>query len=227
MRSPLDLDWSESGTTHGVLLVKLVSDFCIEMETKACWFETAFFFLTSLFNLFLVALGLRCCSRAFSSCSKQGLLFVAVQGLLTGAASPVAEHRLYGACLVAVAPRLSCSSPLGIFPDQGSNPCPLHWQADFYPLCHQGNPDLYQSFSPAPTFSVHVAFSCRWANNTPLESQSWIDPAASILLKNPTSATLFSFLHHQSLGDIPQIIPTSIQICTFSHHKPFSWSYFP
>ena len=27
-----------------------------------------------------------------------------------------------------------------IFPDQGSNPCPLHWQADSLPLSHQGSP---------------------------------------------------------------------------------------
>ena len=27
-----------------------------------------------------------------------------------------------------------------IFPDQGSNPCPLHWQADSQPLRHQGSP---------------------------------------------------------------------------------------
>ena len=27
-----------------------------------------------------------------------------------------------------------------IFPDQGSNPCVLHWQADAIPLDHQGNP---------------------------------------------------------------------------------------
>ena len=28
----------------------------------------------------------------------------------------------------------------GIFPDQGSNPRPLHWQADSQPLRHQGSP---------------------------------------------------------------------------------------
>ena len=27
---------------------------------------------------------------------------------------------------------LSCSTACGIFPDQGSNPCPLHWQADSF-----------------------------------------------------------------------------------------------
>ena len=50
-------------------------------------------FLNYLFN-FLAALGLRCCARAFSSCSEQGLLFVAVHGLLIVVASLVAEHQL-------------------------------------------------------------------------------------------------------------------------------------
>ena len=35
---------------------------------------------------------------------------------------------------VAVVPRLSCSLVCGIFLDQGSNPCSLHWQADSYLL---------------------------------------------------------------------------------------------
>ena len=35
---------------------------------------------------------------------------------------------------------LSCSTACGIFPDQGSNPRPLHWQADSQPLRHQGSP---------------------------------------------------------------------------------------
>ena len=37
----------------------------------------------------------------------------------------------------------SCSVACGIFPDQGSNPCPLHWQADSQPLRHQGSPEFY------------------------------------------------------------------------------------
>ena len=41
---------------------------------------------------------------------------------------------------VVVVHRHSCSAACGIFPDQGSNPCPLHWQADSQPLCHQGSP---------------------------------------------------------------------------------------
>ena len=39
---------------------------------------------------------------------------------------------------VVVAHGLSCSEARGIFLDQGSNPCSLHWQADPYPLYHQG-----------------------------------------------------------------------------------------
>ena len=46
---------------------------------------------------------------------------------------------------VVVVHGLSCSAACGIFPDQGSNPCPLHWQADSQPLRHQGSPtDLYK-----------------------------------------------------------------------------------
>ena len=40
--------------------------------------------------------------------------------------------------LVVVAHELSCFVACGIFLDQKSNLCPLHWQADSYPLYHQG-----------------------------------------------------------------------------------------
>ena len=46
--------------------------------------------------------------------------------------------RRAGSVVVAHGP--SCSTACGIFPDQGSNPCPLHCQADSQPLCHQGSP---------------------------------------------------------------------------------------
>ena len=41
---------------------------------------------------------------------------------------------------VAVAHGPSCLVACGILPNQGSNPCPLHWQADSQPLRHQGSP---------------------------------------------------------------------------------------
>ena len=46
--------------------------------------------------------------------------------------------RRAGSVVVAHGP--SCSAACGIFPDQGSNPYPLHRQADSQPLRHQGSP---------------------------------------------------------------------------------------
>ena len=43
----------------------------------------------------MAALGLRCCSWVFSSCTEQWLLFVAVRGLLIVVASLVAEQGLW------------------------------------------------------------------------------------------------------------------------------------
>ena len=80
-------------------------------------------------------------------------VFVAVHGLLLVAesnvpgshcggfswvvgtwASVVAAHRLS-----IILPGLCCSTACVIFPDQGSNPCPLDRQTDSHPLCHQGS----------------------------------------------------------------------------------------
>ena len=46
--------------------------------------------------------------------------------------------RCAGSVVVAHGP--SCSAACGILPDQGSNPCPPHWQADSQPLRHQRSP---------------------------------------------------------------------------------------
>ena len=46
--------------------------------------------------------------------------------------------RRAGSVIVAHGP--SHSTACGILPDQGSNPCSLHWQADSQPLRHQGSP---------------------------------------------------------------------------------------
>ena len=53
-----------------------------------------FIYLFYYYFYFLAALGLCCCVEAFSSCGEQGLLFVAVHGLLIAVASLVAEHGL-------------------------------------------------------------------------------------------------------------------------------------
>ena len=61
------------------------------MGTGLCFLSFSFHFF---FFFFLAVLGLRRCAQAFSSFSEQGLLFVAVRGLLIAVASLVAEHRL-------------------------------------------------------------------------------------------------------------------------------------
>ena len=87
----------------------------------------------------------------------EGWVFVSVQGLSPVAASgghsssrcmalslsrPLllrsTGSRRAGSVIVAHGP--NCSAACGILPDQGSNPCPLHWQADPQPLHHQGSP---------------------------------------------------------------------------------------
>ena len=56
--------------------------------------QEVFLILFLLLLLFLAALGLHCCARAFSSCGDQGLLFVVVRGLLLVMASLVVEQGL-------------------------------------------------------------------------------------------------------------------------------------
>ena len=121
-----------------------------------------YFFKFYLFIYFILAvLGLRFCARAFSSCSERGPLFIAVRRPLTIAASLVASTGSRRAGSAIVAHGSSCSAACGIFPDQGLNPCPLHWQADSQPLRHQGSPKwlfyfqvLLNSVSPAPVMVV-------------------------------------------------------------------------
>ena len=96
-------------------------------------------------------------------------VFVSVRGLpLVAASGDHSSSRCVGLSLsrplllrstgsrcagsVAVAHGPSCSAACGIFPDQGSNPCPLHWQADSQPLRHQG--------SPMADISSNISLSC-------------------------------------------------------------------
>ena len=111
-----------------------------------------FFFQQTFFFFFLAVLGLRFCARPFSSCGKRGPLFIVVHGPLTiaGLLRSTGSRRA-GSVIVAHGP--SCSVACGIFPDQGSNPCPLHWQADSQPLRHQGSPGL-RFYPPRVSFSL-------------------------------------------------------------------------
>ena len=57
-----------------------------------------------------------------------------------------------------VAHGLSCLAACGNFPDQGLNPCPLHWQVDSYPLYHQGSPAFFLIIS----WAVISERLCKW-----------------------------------------------------------------
>ena len=87
-------------------------------------------FFNNFVYLFLAVLGLCCCS-GFSLVWRAGatLQLGCVGFSFCGAQASVI-----------VAYRLSSSSACGIFPDQGSNLCVLHWQADSLPWSHQGSP---------------------------------------------------------------------------------------
>ena len=96
-------------------------------------FFNSFLFYFWLCWVFVAVRGL------FSSCNERGLLFVVVRELLIAVASRcrawALEHTGFSSCgtwapETVVAHGLSCSAACGVFPDQGSNPCPLHWQAD-------------------------------------------------------------------------------------------------
>ena len=67
--------------------------------------------------------------------------------------------RRAGSAIVAHGP--SCSVACGIFPDQGSSPCPLHWQADSQPLRHQGSPLIAALFTIARTWKQP---NCPWTD---------------------------------------------------------------
>ena len=88
----------------------------------------------------MAVLSLHFCARAFSSCGKWGHSSSRCAGLSLSQRLLLQsmDYRRAGSVIVAHWP--SCSEACGIFPDQGSNLCPLHWQADSQPLRHQGSP---------------------------------------------------------------------------------------
>ena len=88
----------------------------------------------------MAVLGLHFCARAFSSAASGDHSSSQCAGLSLSRPLLLRStgSRRAGSVIVAHGP--SCSVACGIFPGQGSNPCPLHWQADSQPLCHQGSP---------------------------------------------------------------------------------------
>ena len=118
---------------------------CVSSLEKCLFKSFARFFFFFIFFIYLfiyfwlcwvfvsaLGLSLVAASRGHSSSRCAGL------SLLWPLMLRSTGSRCAGSVIVAHGP--SCSMACGIFPDQGSNPCPLHWQADSQPLRHQGSP---------------------------------------------------------------------------------------
>ena len=87
----------------------------------------------------------------FSSCGEWGPLSNEMHQLLI--VSLAVEAHL----AVGVIHGLTCLTACGIFPDQGSNLHPLHWQAASQPLDHQGSPKM-KSILKCVSLLFHVCF---------------------------------------------------------------------
>ena len=126
-------------------------------------------------------LGLHFCARAFSSCGKRGPLFIMMRGPLL-LRSTGSRH----AGLVVVVHGLRCSAVCGIYPDQGSNLCPLHWQADSQPLHHQG--------SPVGRFLITVSISVLVIDMFIFSISSWFSLGMLCFSKNLSVSSRLSIL---------------------------------
>ena len=91
---------------------------------------------------------------------------------------------------VTVAHGPSRSAACGILPDQGSNPCPLHWQADPQPLRHQGSP----LFTTLMTDYISCAWKCTW-NRARFSHLAVLSAAFSFPPSIPPTPIIHSCLH--------------------------------
>ena len=88
----------------------------------------------------------------------QGLLLVAAPGLLIVVTPSWGAPALDVQASVAVEHGLRFPGACGIFPNQGWNPCPPHWQGDSYPPYQQGSTSVIFFFFKAHRLSCSVAW---------------------------------------------------------------------
>ena len=96
-----------------------------------------------------------------------------------------------GRCVTIWATREAC----GIFPDQGPNPYPLHWQVDSQPLDHQGIPLLH--FRKVDFLIINFlteVFFQHFEYGIPPSSEFHVFWKVTSLLKTPVSNESFFFL---------------------------------
>ena len=135
--------WWEGGSQHGWLLGFLIYFVSIIFAFCCCCFCFVFFSFSFFEILFIyfwlcwVFISVRGLSPVGASGGHSSLWCTGLslsQPLLLWSTG----SRHAGSVIMAHGP--SCSAACGIFPDQGSNPCPLHWQADSQLLRHQESP---------------------------------------------------------------------------------------
>ena len=113
----------------------------IDAEKAFFFLKDSFLFFFNLFLFFLIYFWL-----CWVFISVLGLSLVVASGghsssRCAGLPLRSTSSRCAGSVVVAHGP--SWSAACGIPPDQGWNPCPLHWQADSQPLSHQGSPKAF------------------------------------------------------------------------------------
>ena len=87
--------WADLGV--GIIQSSLCSKFSCLLFLYIIFLFLCFLIYLSIFY-YLAALGLRCCTRAFSSCGERGLLFIEVHGLLIAVASTGSRRVGFSSC---------------------------------------------------------------------------------------------------------------------------------
>ena len=113
-----------------------------------------------------------------------GLSVVAVtRGYLDcGAQASLVAHRISVGGLRSCGNGLSCSAASGIFPDQGSKWCALHWQVDSYPLYYQGSP-ICHALKKKKLLILRASLVVQWLRICPARVQSLIQELRSHMLQ--------------------------------------------
>ena len=113
-------------SVHGILQARILEWVAISFSsiplyiyiTRLPFMNVCAFLKRFICYLFLVSLRLHRCTQPFSSC-----------GAWASHCSGLSCCRAQASVVVVCRPR--CSSACGIFPNQGLNPRPLHWQVDY------------------------------------------------------------------------------------------------
>ena len=124
--------------------------------------------------------------------------------------STVTAPGLQSTSSVVVAHGPSCSTACGIYPNQGLNPCLLHWHVDSLPQSHQRSPIFHIFISQKPGCTLHLM---------PGES------TASVYIAACLEKTRAPLMNDDILNSWNTVIKKAsvyciTQIISFSHHNP-------